>query len=100
MTHGGVLVSRDWEDDARVAWEDGTETAEAIAHRFGVTKNTIIGLIKRREWYRETGPMPATMMQRLQKLNDDMDAVLAATLGVPRVRDSSLKKMMKGQGRA
>lgn len=70
-------------------WEKGV-TAEKIGRLYGVSKNTIIGMVHRAKWKREepdnviklpskakTNPHTPLFNERLARLHANMDAVLA-----------------------
>ena len=83
-------VSREWEAEARRLWENELAvTAEEIGRRFGVSRNTIVGLATRRAWdarrpRREIGSF-STMDERLAALHARLNAVMAATVGVGKI---------------
>jgi hypothetical protein len=63
-------------------WEQAPHLSAArIAEGFNVTKNTVIGQARRRNWKprRVTGPEPTTTLQRLDAIKAKMDALLAET---------------------
>ena len=82
MPAGGPLTA----DDRALVLTllDAGMTQGQVALRLGVTKNTVAGI-----WARTGRGNPAvpvsTMAQRLDALHARLDAVLAATMGVPRV---------------
>jgi len=97
----GKAFSLSPETEARMQrlWEDHPElTAEAIGQRFGLSKNSVIDMVKRRGWKIrracQVGPRgkePPTISDRLNALNRKMDAVLKETVGVGRIAESSIK---------
>ena len=79
---------RPWEAEAEAMWDDG-ETAKVIALKFGVTKNTVVGLARRRGWtpkestwighQRGPGsnkPRSSTLFTRLDAIHAKFDAVM------------------------
>ncbi len=62
-------------------------SAGQVARHFGVTRNTISGIKSR---FAPPRP-PTTLAQRLDAMHAKMDAVLAATLSVPRIPGSSAR---------
>lgn len=78
MTAGAQPWIRPYEAEAERLWEEGELRVAQIADRFGVTKNTIIGLSKRRGWSPRQAPVEprSTTESRLQELHRRMDSVL------------------------
>lgn len=67
-------------------WEtDPSITAEKLAAKYGVTKNAVLGLVRRRGWKNRGDIKPVrTLFDRLQALHDRMDRLLEETKNVGR----------------
>lgn len=76
MSNPKNWLSEDIECEIEEAWEETDEPASSIAARYGVTKNSIIGLARRKRWQRGRG-RPTTMMERLQVMLDKFDREIA-----------------------
>jgi hypothetical protein len=72
--------SRDypWFNEAEEMWDAGV-SASAIAEKFGVTKNVIIGFRSRRGWlpHNEGGGQPSTLFTRLDAVHAKFDRTMA-----------------------
>lgn len=68
-TLGGALNIRPWEAEAQILWETTEISAREIALKFGVSKNTLLGVAHRRDWRERGGtrsePPPRTLHDRL-----------------------------------
>lgn len=81
-------VVRPWEAEAERLLAAGLSMSQ-VGARFGVSKSVIKGVAARRGW--ETSPPTheapiRTTADRLDALHAKMDAVVAATRGIPRVK--------------
>ena len=60
---------RPWEAEAKILWETTKISAREIALKFRVSKNTLLGVARRREWRERGGtrsePPPRTLHDRL-----------------------------------
>ena len=87
---GSGALSVDQQDEA-IALIAGGLSQKQVATRYGVTKNVIASL-----WYRLGDPQPrpsdaTTMFERLDALHARMNAVLAETIGVGRIKEPEQK---------
>lgn len=78
-----TALSAEQVSEAKHLFEGGSETTAQIGARFGVSKNTIIGLARRRGWISGNktrggprGPEPSTLFQRMDALEAMMEAML------------------------
>jgi hypothetical protein len=76
-------LSPEQQAEAKRLWQDTELPASAIAARIGTTKNTILGLglVHRRGWGNRAdwrGPEPTTLFDRMDVLEANLNAVLAA----------------------
>ena len=79
-------------DEIQDMWEDGFSATE-IGKHYGVTKNSVMGLITRKGWTKNPGSrleVVLTLHDRMNALHAKMDAFLATTVG--RYRYSAPKK--------
>lgn len=95
FTRGSGALSPKDEASVRLAWETTEETAKAIAARFGVSKNTVIGLANGHKWkprgarrlpIPKVQPIPRTLFDRCAEL----DARLKSALDDAKLPDSRM----------
>lgn len=54
----------------REAWENTEETALSIGNRFGMTKNVVVGIARRRGWKERAPPRPRSPASPASNHND------------------------------
>ena len=96
MNSSHAPVVRPYELEARWLWESSDLTSRQIGARFGVSKNTIIGLARRRGWEPRGVVRPkSTTVDRLEDLHRYMDRVLEETSRVVRAHPPSLSVVVR-----
>ena len=92
-------IIREWEAEAEALWDEGELSASEIAAKFGVTKNTLLGIAHRRDW----SPRGIGKHEAVRTLNDRLDALhamLDATLvECKKLMEISRRKAAAGMAR-
>ena len=86
---GSGALSVEQQEEALTLLYGGLSQRQAGAH-FGVSKNVIAG-IWARSGNTSDGRAPTTVFDRLSALHTRMDAVLAVTVGVGRIKEPEQK---------
>lgn len=96
---GTYPIIREWEAEAEALWDEGELSAAQIADKFGVTKNTLLGIAHRRDWSpRGIGKYETvrTTSDRLNALHAMLDATLVEC---KKLMEVSRKKAAAGMAR-